>query len=126
MKKEISAAVILLLLLAASLWNLLYLRHLTEEITSILDESYSHSLAGAWEQALQRAEEAELRWRNAEGYTDIFIRYTAVEYATEAFHDYLTELYRQDSGGVSGTYGKLSTYIENLYEAEKVTLKSFF
>jgi len=34
MKKEISAAVILLLLLAASLWNLLYLRHLTEEITS--------------------------------------------------------------------------------------------
>ena len=126
MKKEISAAVILLLLLALAAWNLLYLRNLTDDIVFTLNHSYSLSLDGDWDGAARQAEAANSLWQEAEGYTNVFIRYTAVEYATEAFHNYLTELYRQDAGGTAGTYGKLIAYIENLYEAEQLSLKSFF
>ena len=45
---------------------------------------------------------------------------------TDAFGDYLGELYRCDLGGALGAHQKLIEHIKTIYEMERITLKSVF
>ncbi len=126
MKKEIFAALLLVILAGISIWNLHYAESLTTELTQTLDASLTMAADEQWAQAVALAESASNRWRGADSYTHIFISHNKVDLTTDAFGDYLGELYRNDIGGARGAHQKLSAHIETIYEMERITLKSIF
>lgn len=126
MNKEIFAAIILALLAIISFWNLRYAQRLTSELTQSVDASIELAQSGQWQKATKIAESASERWNNADNYTHIFMGHTELELTTDAFGDYLGELYRCDLGGALGAHQKLIEHIKTIYEMERITLKSVF
>lgn len=124
MKKEIFAAAVLLLLAVVSVWNLSYAKKLTRELSETVDASLEMAQSDRWQEASQLAEAAEQKWSSADDYTHIFIGHTEVELTTDAFGDYLGELYRNDLGGARGAHQKLVEHIKTIYEMERLTLRS--
>ena len=126
MKKEIFAAVILVLLAAISVWNLRYAQRLTSELSQAVDASIEMAKSGQWQKATRIAESASERWSSADSYTQIFMGHAELELTADAFGDYLGELYRCDLGGTLGAHQKLIEHIKTIYEMERITLKSVF
>lgn len=126
MKKEIFAAAILVLLAAISAWNLNYAQKLTTELSQAVDASIEMAKSGQWQKAASIAESASEKWNSADSYTQIFMGHTELELTTDAFGDYLGELYRCDLGGARGAHQKLIEHIKTIYEMERITLKSVF
>ena len=126
MNKEIFAAIILALLAIISVWNLNYAQRLTNELNQAVDASIEFAQSGQWQKATKIAESASERWNNADSYTHIFMGHTELELTTDAFGDYLGELYRCDLGGALGAHQKLIEHIKTIYEMERITLKSVF
>lgn len=124
MKKEIFAAATLILLATISAWNLHHAQKLTSELSQTVEASLEMALNGQWEQASMLAENAAEKWNSADTYTHIFMSHNEVELATDAFGDYLGELYRNDLGGTRGAHQKLIEHIKNIYEMERLTLRS--
>lgn len=126
MKKEIFAAVILALLAIISTWNLRYAQRLTSELSQAVDASIEMAKSGQWQKATRIAKSASERWSSADSYTQIFMGHAELELTTDAFGDYLGELYRCDLGGARGAHQKLIEHIKTIYEMERITLKSVF
>ena len=126
MKKEIFAATILALLAVISAWNLHYAQKLTTELSQDVDASIELAQSGQWSKAIRIAESASEKWNSADSYTHIFMGHAELELTTDAFGDYLGELYRTDLGGALGAHQKLIEHIQTIYEMERITLKSVF
>lgn len=126
MKKEWIAGGILVLLAAFSAWNLCHIKTLTNSITELLETSHELSISGDWDTATLHAQSAEKIWSDSNCYTQVFMSHPEIDSASDAFYDYLAELYKQDSGGADGTYKKLMAQLNGIYEMEKISLKSIF
>lgn len=126
MRKELFAAIILAALAFTSTWNLKHIKSLTGELSSLMRQSYVMAAAGNWGAANTLAQKGADIWNSSDSYTHIFIRHSEVDLTTDAFGDYLTELYRHDIGGAEGTLGKLLSRLESIYEMERITVKSVF
>ncbi|MDD6189174.1 MAG: DUF4363 family protein [Clostridiales bacterium] len=126
MKKELFAVTILILLSGLSAWNLNHVKSLTGEISETLKLSYAMAEADDWEGAAELANSAEQKWSDSGGYTQIFIRHSEIDLTTDAFGDYFSEIYKSDIGGAKGALKKLLGHLENIYEMERITLKSVF
>lgn len=79
MKKELFAAAILASLAALSAWNLCHIKSLTGEIAGIVELSASAVQENDWDRAEQLAKSARLRWQQAAGYTNVFIRHSELD-----------------------------------------------
>lgn len=126
MKKELLAAFILAALTGLAAWNLNHVKELTDSLSSLMCHSYELAFDGFWAQADALAQQGADIWNSSEGYTHIFIRHSEVDLTTDAFGDYLAELYRRDIGGAAGALQKLTAHLESIYEMERITLKSVF
>lgn len=126
MKKEIFATAILLLLAAVSIWNAYHAQKLTSELCDMLNASLEMAESEQWQKAAALAEAASESWEAAETYTKIFIGHNSIDLTTDAFGDYLGELYRSDMGGVRGAHLKLLAHINAIYEMERISLTSIF
>ena len=126
MKKEIFAITVLLLLASVSVWNTCHAKKLTSDLSEMLNASRELAENAQWQDAAVLAETAFNKWKSAGIYTQVFIGHNSVELTTDAFGDYLSELYRCDMGGTRGIHQKLIAYINAIYEMEKISLKSIF
>lgn len=126
MKKEWIAAGILALLAAFSAWNLCHIKNLTNSMTELLETSRELYQCGDWDPATRYAQRAERIWAKTDNYMQIFMAHPEIDSASDAFYDYLAELYKRDDGGADGTYKKLISQLTGIYEMEKITLKSVF
>lgn len=125
-KKEIFAIAVLMLLASVSVWNTCHAKKLTSDLSDILNASKELAENDQWQYATALAETALNKWKSAGTYTQVFIGHNSVELTTDAFGDYLSELYRCDMGGALGTHKKLVAHINAIYEMEKISLKSIF
>ena len=126
MKKEIFAVSVLFLLAVVSIWNTFHAKKLTNELSDILNASMEMAESEQWQKATSLAEAASASWKAAGTYTQVFIGHNSVELTTDAFGDFLGELYRCDLGGVRGAHKKLIAHINSIYEMERISLKSIF
>ncbi|MBO4330464.1 MAG: DUF4363 family protein [Oscillospiraceae bacterium] len=126
MKKELSAAVLLIALSAGSAINLGVLHRLTLEISARIDAACAYSRAGQWDEAVSEAEEAERTWSASKGYTSVFIRHSEADGVSDAFYDLLGAIYGRDPAAVRRSSLLLKNRISSLYDMEKPTLGSIF
>ena len=126
MKKEIFAVSVLLLLVAISTWNLHYSKKITTQLIQTVEESLEMAQEGLWQEATRIEETAVEKWEKSDSYIHIFMSHTEVDLASDAFGDYLGELYRNDIGGARGARQRLVDHISTIYELERISLKSVF
>ena len=126
MKKELFAATVLILLASVSIWNTFHAKKLTTELSDTINASMVMAENDQWQEAAVLAEAASANWKAAGNYTQIFIGHNSVELTSDAFGDYLGELYKCDKGGSRGAHQKLISHITALYEMERISLKSIF
>ena len=126
MNKTLGAGILMLLLLGASAWNILYLDDLTGRLESQIDTSRTYWLAGDTEGAMDALDDALSDWHGAEGYTHIFIRHAEVDAVTDAFYNVMSALSGDDMVSAGSEYDRLKAHLQSIDSMEHVTIKSVF
>lgn len=126
MKKEIFAVGLLLATLIGVLVNIHLLEKMSDHIIALVEETEAAAQNEDWQEASQLAEEAKAYWDKKRSYTHIVIRHSKLDDATNAFCNFLTEVYKEDPIGVIGTGRALEEEINNLYGMEQLNLGTIF
>ena len=120
MKKEIFTAALFVLLLAAAVFNVHHLREMTDGLSSLVGEAYHDAEAGQWESAEAKAEAALARWDAADVYTHIFVRHSETDSVSEAFYEFLGEIYKRDAAGAHAECLALAARLDSIYSMERI------
>ncbi|MGN1003169.1 MAG: DUF4363 family protein [Oscillospiraceae bacterium] len=126
MRRMYAGALILAILLAASLFNVAYLDGKVAELEAMVDEAAAKAEGGDFDAASRSLQRAIDTWNGMEGYTHIFIRHSEIDGATDAFYEYLSDLCAGDGGSARGSCQKLRAHLESIASMEHVTIGSIF
>ena len=126
MKKMLLGIAILLILLAASLYNVHYLRGKIDGLVELVDTAALQAENGDFDQAADTVRQAMDRWEAMGGYTHIFIRHAESDSTSDAFCDYLGDLCAGDNGSAQGSSLRLKSHLLSLVAMEQVSLGSIF
>ena len=126
MKKEIFAVLLLVLMLAGSIMNVLYLDGFIDELIDHIDISRQYADRAEYEPAIEELKHAIDKWAEADGYTHVFIRHSEIGIASDAFYTYLSDLCGQDGGNAVGSYERLRHTLTGILTMEYVTMGSIF
>ncbi len=126
MKRVITAAALLLLLILASVWNIRRVDSLTGELETLLSRSEQAALDGSFDRAEGLANEALTLWLEADGYTHIFIRHSEIDSTSDAFYELLEHVSEHDADGLPSAYAKLVYHLDSIAAMEHVSLGSIF
>ncbi len=126
MKKEIAAALLLLLLFAGTLVNIRVNDGLIAELEDTVDRAYIAAQNGDWDSAKKGVEAACRRWESLDGYTHVFIRHSEIGTTTDALYSMLSSVCAEDIGDLRGSYGLLRAQLRSLSEMEHISIGSIF
>ena len=126
MPREITALILLALLLIGAVWNIRSVDRLTAEICACIDSSEEAVRSGDGQAARAAMEKGLQLWLNADSYTHIFIRHTEIDGATDAFYSAMEELSDNDSEALGAAYDKLRYHLISISSMEHVSLGSIF
>ena len=126
MKREISAAALLLLLIAVSLINLAHTQRLTGQVLNRLDGSKAAMEQENTELALEYWEDAFGIWEDSYSYTHIFIRHQEIDSAAEDFYSLKELILQEEREASAAAYEMLRYRLECIALMEKPTLGSVF
>ena len=126
MKKEIVAAVLLLLILAGVSLNIRVNERIVSSLINEVDMSYENLKNGNEDKAMQQLDTAIEHWLNLDGYTHIFIRHSEINSTTDAFYGFRSDVGSGDADAASGSYGLLKETLLSLMTMEQISLGSVF
>jgi hypothetical protein len=126
MKKEIAAAALLITLITASLFNILYLDRFVGGLTDALELSRRSMEAGDFYDAEASLRAAIDTWMAADGYTHIFIRHSEINSTTDAFYETLGDVVSHDTESAEGSFGKLNAQLTSITGIEHLRFGSIF
>lgn len=126
MKKELFAALLLVLILVLSLMNSSKLTKLTDEISGIIESCDKLAYAGEWEEAAASAETAIKTWESNDSYTHVVLHHTDIDSMTNDLYELLEHVYTKDAGAVSGISELVRTHLNSISSMEKIRLGSIF
>jgi hypothetical protein len=126
MKKTIVAAVLLLLLLIGTLFNIRCLDGSIEQMQGYVGAAQGRAEAGDYDGAVASLRQAIELWNGIDGYSHIFIRHSEIDGASDAFYDLLGDLYARDADSAKGSFEKALYHLESISKIEHITLGSVF
>lgn len=126
MKKEIIAGILLIAVFAASLFNIGVNRRCFSELEDEIRETYELAAHDESELARKRSEEAVAHWERLDSYTRIFIGHADVDSVNEAIYMFCSDVYSGDTDRLRGSYGYLTSCLDDLIETERISLRSIF
>ena len=126
MKKGIAAAVLLLIMLIASLWNIRYVDRFTNELEQEIQTSRRLCLAKDFTGAREALNRAMARWEGERTYTRVIIRHAEIDSVSDAFFEVMILLDSRDRAAAEGAYGRLLEHVKSIDEMEQITLGSVF
>lgn len=126
MKKCIVALLILLLILAAGIYNTYYIDKLTSSVLALANEAEASTVTGDFAAAVSTMERAAKRWEEAENYTYVFIRHSSVDTAADVFNDVLAELYDENAAAAQGIFRKLRMHLTTIADMERIRFGTIF
>ena len=118
MKREIGAALLLLALIAASVWNIRRADRLTGEILEHLELSERAMLAADTDYAEEQFEAAKRLWLSARSYTRVFLRHPELDAASDMFYELMQELQRGEIRALPAVYARLRYRLDCIREME--------
>lgn len=124
MRRELTASILLLLLLLASVWNIRRVDSLTDQLEESLSFSAQAAEAGDFSRAHALASEALALWLRSDSYTHIFIRHSEIDSTSDAFYELMSLLSQGDGDALPGAYAKLVYHLDSIASMEHVSLGS--
>lgn len=126
MKRELTAVVLLLLLLAASFVNLRYYDGLTGRVEAELRRSQECVEQNDFDGAREHYHKAEELWLGAKPFTHIFIRHAEIDSTVDAFYDLRQLLDEESREECAAAYEKIYYHLESIDGMEHPRLGSIF
>ena len=126
MKREIIAAAVLVLLLAAVIFNSLYLSRLTETLISTVDEAEEAVSAGKFEVSAAKAAEAAEVWNTSAKYTHIVLGHDEVGLLSDSLFKLVEDVLAGDAETVRNTCEMVSLKLRNIARNETLSPGSIF
>ncbi len=123
MKKEIIALSLLVLLFAASLFNIWYFDRLCMDIAGEVNASSDALERGDMEAAQEHLNSALHTWLDADSYTHIFIRHPEIDSTADAFYE-LGQALEENSESCRAAYDKLLYHLESIRTMEHLRFGS--
>lgn len=123
MKKEIIALLLLVLLFAASLFNIWYFDRLCLDIAGEVKASAVALERGDMEAAQEYLNSALHTWLDADSYTHIFIRHPEIDSTADAFYE-LGQALEENSESCRAAYDKLLYHLESIRTMEHLRFGS--
>ena len=123
MKKEIIALLLLVLLFAASLFNIWYFDRLCMDIAGEVNASAVALERGDIEAAQEHLNSALHTWLDADSYTHIFIRHPEIDSTADAFYE-LGQAMEENSESCRAAYDKLLYHLESIRTMEHLRFGS--
>ena len=123
MKKEIIALLLLVLLFAASLFNIWYFDRLCLDIAGEEKASAVALERGDMEAAQEHLNSALHTWLDADSYTHIFIRHPEIDSTADAFYE-LGQALEENSESCRAAYDKLLYHLESIRTMEHLRFGS--
>ena len=123
MKKEIIALLLLVLLFAASLFNIWYFDRLCLDIAGEVKASAVALERGEPEAAQEPLNSALHTWLDADSYTHIFIRHPEIDSTADAFYE-LGQALEENSESCRAAYDKLLYHLESIRTMEHLRFGS--
>ena len=123
MKKEIIALLLLVLLFAASLFNIWYFDRLCMDIAGEVNASAVALERGDIEAAQEHLNSALHTWLDADSYTHIFIRHPEIDSTADAFYE-LGQALEENSESCRAAYDKLLYHLESIRTMEHLRFGS--
>ena len=118
MKREICAALLLMALIAASVFNIRRADRLTGEIREHLDLSEKAMLAADTAYAEEQFEAARRLWLSARSYTQVFLRHPELDATSDMFCELMQELQRGEIRALPAVYERLRYHLDSIREME--------
>ena len=126
MKRELFAALLLLALIGASVWNIHRADALTAEIRVHLDRSEKAALAADPENALLELEAAKRIWLCARGYTQVILRHPELDETSDVFYETLRDLRAGELRALPAAYERLRYRLGSVRDMEHVSWGTVF
>ena len=122
MKKELIAALLLILLFSGTLVNIGINDKMMQRLNAEVKDAYDSAASGDWDTAQQRLDTAISHWLSMDGYTHIFIRHSEIDGTSDAFYELLSAI--EEGDALSPAYGKLLYHIDSISGMEHVSIGS--
>ncbi len=126
MKKELSAALLLLLIFAGGCLNILVTRGITEDICALAERAEYGALAENWQAAENAAEAAIALWENSRFYTHVILHHSEHEGAAETLYGLLSAIYARSAGDTAVAARLVRARFAGIAEMEGFRLESVF
>lgn len=126
MKKELIAAILLIVIIAGSIVNMRYIEHLTNEIVSFIDEASYAVTSEDWDTASEKAEKAVSLWNSNESHANIFLRHETINSATEAIYQFVMQTELEDVNEALVAAELAKDNFKNIALMEKLRFGSVF
>ena len=126
MKRELLAALLLLLLIAGAALDLRTLDKTAAQLTERIRLSQTFAESGDTDAAAEKLADALGIWLRAGGYTHIFLRQSETDAVSDAFFDLQEALLSGETDTLPALYGKLLYHLNSACGAEHLTPGSIF
>ncbi len=125
MKREIAAAILLLLLILGAVWNLRTADHLLESVEYSLRRAEQAARQGDYETALRCLEDGRRCWRQQEAYVQVFFRHPDLDGIQDGFAG-LEQALLQEDPGWPAALRLLRGHLESANQMEHPSLGTVF
>ena len=124
MRRLCISILLLLLVLAGTMWSTHHLAGISKEVTSLLTQAEHLGEGGSWEEALSLTCRAEVLWKEHEFFFHVILRHSDTDNVTHSFQEVKEFLHCREGGEYSAANAILIGRIELLVEQERCTLKN--
>lgn len=126
MKKEIAAAIILIVLFAGVMVNIKVSGNIILSLEDDVTAAYESARNGDFDRAKPQLDAAIEHWMSLDGYTHIFMRHSEINSTTEAYFQLKSDIYAEDIGAAEGSYSLLMADLDSLMTMEQISFGSIF
>lgn len=126
MKKEITAMVVLILLISAAVLNTIHIEALTTDVTRCLERSERAAMRGDSETAMDSYRDALALWQRERDYCNVFIRHSELDSSYDIFYELEEALLSDESDSLPALYSKLKYHMDCIAKMEVPSYGSIF
>jgi hypothetical protein len=126
MKKEIFIGVLLLLMIAGSIINMVYLNKITDDLIELILQAEECAQNDDWENALSLTEQAYEDWKSKDDYTHIMLRHSEINNTSNFILELRKEILNREKGAVSGAAKSAISHIEEMAYMEQIRIGTIF
>lgn len=126
MKKEIFAALLLLVILVLSIINTSCISHIANTVSDNVKEVSRLVSIREWEQAASLLEDTISYWRSKDDYIHSVLNHESADYMTDDLFELLGYIYSQDENTVKSHSQLVLIQLEDLNKFEHIRICSIF